>query len=394
MPLTPVYTWHETDTKLYITIDNVPIKDHSQIFCSDKLVKLNTPPYLLVLDLKHAVDDDQSTAAVHSGRKIVLQLVKTQPGFWGSLTSEGDKHSIKQARDESVQRAHAKQVAAHKQRQERKQKEERAAIDRQIAQERAQRDRIDALKQHELDAERQQLQQWQNKLPERQQPLLGQQSLGIGDESEEEDTLDRTHQQHVDAKKTEHNRNLQNSSAGWTAEGSRDSSTGAPDHPAYYGKGWWPSKAANADDNREPDAQQGAQQAYGVSAADSRQVFDATSAGIAAAESDNMLLTAVSAIHIGDAASSNSSYSRLEQGLSSSFPADTRIPQHPDNDRVGRVAGQAAVAEAPKRPLAPVRCRAEPVAITFTQLQMPHLPAREQREIEIKRIKRQAQVGS
>jgi hypothetical protein len=44
----------------------------------------------------------------------------------------------------------------------------------------------------------------------------------------------------------------------------------------------------------------------------------------------------------------------------------------------------------PQRPPAPVRCRAAPVAVSFTQLETPHLPAREQREVEIKAIKRQA----
>jgi hypothetical protein len=37
-----------------------------------------------------------------------------------------------------------------------------------------------------------------------------------------------------------------------------------------------------------------------------------------------------------------------------------------------------------------VRSRAAPVQVSFTQLQTPHLPAREQREVEIKQIKRAA----
>jgi hypothetical protein len=76
MPLQPAYTWSETDTSIKITIDNVPIKDQSQLFCSDRVVKLNVPPYLLLLDLKHAVDDDRSTATITKGRKVVINLTK------------------------------------------------------------------------------------------------------------------------------------------------------------------------------------------------------------------------------------------------------------------------------------------------------------------------------
>lgn len=56
----------------------MPIKDQSQLFCSDRLVKLNAPPYLLLLDLKAPVDDDQSTATVLHGRKVVFQLAKVR----------------------------------------------------------------------------------------------------------------------------------------------------------------------------------------------------------------------------------------------------------------------------------------------------------------------------
>lgn len=75
MPLQPAYTWSETDTSIKITID-VPIKDQSQLFCSDRVVKLNVPPYLLLLDLKHAVDDDRSAATITKGRKVVINLTK------------------------------------------------------------------------------------------------------------------------------------------------------------------------------------------------------------------------------------------------------------------------------------------------------------------------------
>lgn len=76
MPLQPAYAWSETETSIKIVIENVPIKDSNQLFCSDRVVKLNIPPYLLLLDLKHTVDDDRSTATIIKGRRVVINLIK------------------------------------------------------------------------------------------------------------------------------------------------------------------------------------------------------------------------------------------------------------------------------------------------------------------------------
>ncbi len=46
-------------------------------------------------------------------------------GLWGRLTAEGDKAALKQQRDASIQRAHAKMEAARQARLQRKQQEER-----------------------------------------------------------------------------------------------------------------------------------------------------------------------------------------------------------------------------------------------------------------------------
>lgn len=78
MPLQPTYTWTETESSIRISIDKVSVKNASQLFCSDRVVKLNAPPYLLLLDLKHAVDDDHSSASIIKGQKIVIQLAKVR----------------------------------------------------------------------------------------------------------------------------------------------------------------------------------------------------------------------------------------------------------------------------------------------------------------------------
>jgi hypothetical protein len=86
MPLQPVYTWSETESSVCICVDNVPIKDASQLFCADRVIKLNAPPYLLLLDLRHAVDEDRSSASITRGRKVVITLAKV--GWPGSTARQ------------------------------------------------------------------------------------------------------------------------------------------------------------------------------------------------------------------------------------------------------------------------------------------------------------------
>lgn len=76
MHLAPVYSWSETETSLRITLEGVALKDQGQLFCSDRLVKLNAPPHLLLLDLHGAIDEERSSAIVQRGRRLVLQLHK------------------------------------------------------------------------------------------------------------------------------------------------------------------------------------------------------------------------------------------------------------------------------------------------------------------------------
>jgi hypothetical protein len=80
MPITPAYSWSESAETVQIVVEGVPVRDQSAIFCSDRLIKLNTPPYLLLLDLKHEVDDGASSATLLRGRGIVFNLIKVRHG--------------------------------------------------------------------------------------------------------------------------------------------------------------------------------------------------------------------------------------------------------------------------------------------------------------------------
>ena len=82
MPLAPRYSWSETDDSVVIQLTGVSIKDQGQLLCGDAVVKVNAPPYLLVLDLFKEVDEDASRATVQgSSLTLSLKKVRTPPGL-------------------------------------------------------------------------------------------------------------------------------------------------------------------------------------------------------------------------------------------------------------------------------------------------------------------------
>ncbi|KAI8482091.1 hypothetical protein Bbelb_401780 [Branchiostoma belcheri] len=88
MPITVKdYTWEETETSVFIT---VPLKGvqakKTDIFSTDKYIKVNYPPYLFEVDLFAPVVDDKSTAQVGNGT-VVFKLVKKDPGIWAQLAA-------------------------------------------------------------------------------------------------------------------------------------------------------------------------------------------------------------------------------------------------------------------------------------------------------------------
>ncbi len=65
MPLTPKYTWSETELTIDVDVSIPGVSRCSpDILLADCVLKVNAPPYLLVLDLHGDVDDTQSAAKV------------------------------------------------------------------------------------------------------------------------------------------------------------------------------------------------------------------------------------------------------------------------------------------------------------------------------------------
>jgi hypothetical protein len=332
-------------------------------------------------------------------------------------------------REESVKRAHQKLLAAQQQRQARKQQEERwgawylltsyqiisahvnhqfgeavcielgpahlfgmflvcrAAVDLQIKQQKAQRDQLEALKQQELQDERQELQCWQQQLPDAS--AQQQHQVKQGDESDyDDDTTD------ADAEVIGGHGKQQDS----TKDGQTDDT--------YHGKGYWPSKAAadatpgsskSSSSSTQPVADEGGQAQELTEVSSSKDHEDTISslqclvgsqpvASEAGAACKSMMLntTITDSTAAEEPFLSASSTRRL-------MPAKAASTGTRDNSSKSFTKlSNSNSSSVPQKPVAPVRSRAAPVQVMFTQLETPHLPAREQREVEIKQIKQAA----
>eukprot|EP00983_Pelagomonas_calceolata_P065672 1148683-Pelagomonas_calceolata.AAC.1 len=259
MPISPSYTWEETEQALEVVV-HLPgaSRAKSDVFATECMLKVNSSPYLLLIDL-HADVDDALSAATLTADGVKFKLFKRVPGLWGRLTREASsKEELQARRNASIDRAHARLEEARLARLERKQKTERCvprpscgwlqgpavalafgselssfhlfasavglaclhdrvAIDRQIEIERKKRLEIDRRKGEELDIERGGIQAWQQELQQQQQKQQLQQQQGNESdyESEEEEPAGSTRQQ--------------------------NELPPMPDHEHYYGKGWRPS---------------------------------------------------------------------------------------------------------------------------------------------------------
>ncbi|KAA6428647.1 MAG: dyslexia susceptibility 1 candidate protein [Trebouxia sp. A1-2] len=238
MPLTPQHSWDETDTTMNIVVTAPGLtKAKSDLLICDTFVRINAPPYLLQLDLAHAVDDCNGTA-VFGTSSLALRLTKVERGLWGQLAIQAPKEELHQRRQQAQQRL-ADSLATNKQAQlDRKKALDKAASDRRIDLDRQKRDAIEQQKQQELDAQRAQVASWQTEVDDK----------GSAESDYEEEQVE-------------------------AMPASLDQ-----DHSDYHGRGWRPKKAravehAGVSPAMNDDAQQPLTEPHDVQQDDSKQAI-------------------------------------------------------------------------------------------------------------------------
>ncbi|GLC51791.1 hypothetical protein PLESTB_000548900 [Pleodorina starrii] len=338
MPLTPQFTWSETDASLEVTVDVPGVsRAKADVFATDAFLKVNCPPYLFALDLHKEVDDSRSSATIVPGG-VVFKLFKREPGLWGRLAASGDKADLTRRRNASIDRAYREVEEARKARIARKQQEDKSATQRSMDLDRRKRQEVDRRKAEELAEERGRLEQWQR-------------GLGQGDGGDAESDYE-------DEEEEEGAEGRQGGAA--ATRGSVDPEEApVPDHPDYHGRGWRPSKTAAAA-AAEASGRRSGGRGKGSDSGDDED------AGGKGSGSD------------GD----------REDGEGGSMAAANGGP------RAAAAPSRAAAAGVSFKPLPPPRARLEPVQVSFTKLETGHLPARQQREEEIRAFRKESRAAA
>lgn len=76
MPISPIYEWTEGETNVEVRVSiQGAARSKADIFATDSLLKINCPPYLLIIDLFGVVDDSKTVVTL-SADGVTFRLVK------------------------------------------------------------------------------------------------------------------------------------------------------------------------------------------------------------------------------------------------------------------------------------------------------------------------------
>lgn len=79
MPIAPKYVWEETEDGLEVQVALSGVsKSSADVSATDVMLKVNVPPYLLIIDILHEVDEAKSVATLN-GEGVSFKLVKVGP---------------------------------------------------------------------------------------------------------------------------------------------------------------------------------------------------------------------------------------------------------------------------------------------------------------------------
>eukprot|EP00743_Colponemidia_sp_Colp-15_P006644 GILK01007162.1.p1 GENE.GILK01007162.1~~GILK01007162.1.p1 ORF type:complete len:424 (+),score=64.46 GILK01007162.1:47-1318(+) len=151
MPLTPSYTWQETESSVAIEVSLPRAKaEQVDVLATQYFIKINFPPYLLNLDLHDAINCEDVTNTARIGdNKAVLEFKKATPAIWGTLVSKLGKDELKRRRDQSIQAHEERLSAAREVMKSKKIQDDRHALQEQMRLEQEQRELLERKKEEE-----------------------------------------------------------------------------------------------------------------------------------------------------------------------------------------------------------------------------------------------------
>ncbi|XP_008937595.1 PREDICTED: dyslexia susceptibility 1 candidate gene 1 protein, partial [Merops nubicus] len=153
--------WRQSASAVYLS---VPVRGvrvtPANIFCTERYLKVSSPPFLFEAFLYAAIDDTNSTAKIGNG-VIFFTLYKKEEAMWDSLTLQSaDKETLQYLRQSAVLKAHEKAKAETEAKKVTKQEQKKYALEATMKLEEAERKRIEDLKEKERQKVTEELELW------------------------------------------------------------------------------------------------------------------------------------------------------------------------------------------------------------------------------------------
>lgn len=138
--------WSETDAVVHVVVPLKGVKSaKADIYSTDVYIKVNFPPFLFEADLFAAIDDSASSATIGKGT-VEFKLVKREQVTWGRLSITGENANLQERRLEGQERSFKAQADAVDKKKEEHRLMQKAAVQKQIDQDRAETQKLTDLK--------------------------------------------------------------------------------------------------------------------------------------------------------------------------------------------------------------------------------------------------------
>ncbi|XP_053222136.1 dynein axonemal assembly factor 4 isoform X1 [Podarcis raffonei] len=155
------YSWEQTAEAVYLVVPwrAAPLR-RDGIFCAERYLKVNSPPFLFEAILYAPIDDVRSTAKIENG-SVFFTLYKKEAAMWESLIMEnGDKGEMQRIREDAVRKAQEDAKSEAEAKAAQKRERSKFAVEATIKLEDAERERIEELKEKERKKATEEIEKW------------------------------------------------------------------------------------------------------------------------------------------------------------------------------------------------------------------------------------------
>ncbi|KAJ7311333.1 hypothetical protein JRQ81_006949 [Phrynocephalus forsythii] len=171
------YRWEQTPEAVYLAVPvraagTLRRRRRADVFCTERYLKVNSPPFLFEAILYAPIDDVRSTAKIENG-SVFFTLYKKESAMWESLVMEnGDKEEMQRIREDAVRKVQENAKAEVEAKAAEKRDRTRFALDALIKLEEAERKRIEDQKEQERKKATEEIEKWKE-LDEKQKEMQG-----------------------------------------------------------------------------------------------------------------------------------------------------------------------------------------------------------------------------